>query len=123
MRTDTGTGLGVDVVDRSRFDEILRRRGPAFLRRIFTPGELACSAGLDPAGRFAAKEAVMKSLGTGLSEGISWHDIEVTGDAENGLQVVLGGPALRLAAGCSVSVSLCGCGGDVLALAVLHRGE
>jgi holo-[acyl-carrier protein] synthase len=123
MTADGDLKMGVDVVDRDRFDEILRERGPAFLNRLFTGRELSGSGGSDPAALFAVKEAVMKCLGTGLSEGVSWHDVEVLTTPDMHLEVVLGGSALRLAGAMKVSVSLCGSGDDALALAVMHRGN
>ena len=76
-------GLGVDMEEISRIGEAIKRHGQSFLQRIFTPGEIAyCERHRDKAeryaGRFAAKEATMKALGTGWSRGVRWRDIEVT---------------------------------------------
>lgn len=73
-----------------------------FLRRVFTPGEVAHSAGRRNraqhlAARFAAKEAAMKALGTGLSAGVTWHDFEVTTDASGKPGLHVTGVAARLA--------------------------
>ena len=62
--------------------DLLERYGDRFLRRVFTDGEIAyCTKRRNPvphlAGRFAVKEAAMKALGTGLSRGVLWKDIEV----------------------------------------------
>jgi holo-[acyl-carrier protein] synthase len=75
-------GLGLDATDIPRVAEVLKRDGDRFLRRVFTDGEIAyCTRRRDPvphlAGRFAAKEAAMKALGTGHSRGVLWRDIEV----------------------------------------------
>jgi holo-[acyl-carrier protein] synthase len=75
-------GLGLDATDIDRIARTLARYGDRFLRRIFTEGEVAyCSRRRVPAihfaGRFAAKEATMKALGTGRSRGVLWRDIEV----------------------------------------------
>jgi holo-[acyl-carrier protein] synthase len=75
-------GIGLDATDIPRIAEVLERYGERFLRRVFTPGEIAyCTKRRNPAphlaGRFAAKEAAMKALGTGLSQGVLWKDIEV----------------------------------------------
>lgn len=69
---------GVDFVEIDRVSRVLDRYGDRFLRRVFTPGEIAYCRGRAPnlAARFAAKEAVMKSLGTGF-RGVGWRDIEV----------------------------------------------
>jgi len=75
-------GLGFDATDIPRVREVFERYGDRFLRRVFTDAEIAyCTRRRDPvphlAGRFAAKEATMKALGTGLSRGVAWKDIEV----------------------------------------------
>ncbi len=75
-------GLGFDVTDIPRVADILRRYGDHFLRRAFTEHEIAyCTRRRNPAphlaGRFAAKEAAMKALGTGHSRGVTWKDVEV----------------------------------------------
>ena len=70
---------GVDIVELARIQEVLERWGQRFLDRIYTPGEQAFSRGRIPqlAARFAAKEAVMKALGTGI-RGVGWREVEVT---------------------------------------------
>jgi holo-[acyl-carrier protein] synthase len=75
-------GIGLDATDISRIADVLERYGERFLHRVFTPGEIAyCTKRRNPAphlaGRFAAKEAAMKALGTGQSQGVLWKDIEV----------------------------------------------
>jgi holo-[acyl-carrier protein] synthase len=75
-------GLGIDLTDILRIEHTLGRFGNRFVTRIFTPGEIAyCQRRRNPAphfaGRFAAKEAAMKALGTGHSRGVLWRDIEV----------------------------------------------
>ena len=75
-------GLGFDATDIPRVAEMYARYGERFLHRVFTEGEIAyCTRRRDPAphlaGRFAAKEAAMKALGTGHSRGVLWKDIEV----------------------------------------------
>jgi len=84
----TIVGLGVDLTDIPRLAEVFERYGERFLRRVFTDGEIAyCTKRRNPAphlaGRFAAKEAAMKALGTGHSRGVIWTDVEV---------IRLGGP-------------------------------
>ncbi len=73
---------GVDMVACSRLKEAIDRHGERFLQRVFTPAELEYCCGKKReiehlAGRFAAKEAVLKVLGTGWRDGINWTDIEV----------------------------------------------
>ena len=75
-------GLGLDATDIDRVAEVIDRHGDRFLQRVFTAGEIAyCSRRRVPAihfaGRFAAKEAAMKALGTGHSHGVLWRDVEV----------------------------------------------
>lgn len=75
-------GLGLDVTDIDRISDTIERYGDRFLHRVFTDGEVAyCLRRRVPAihfaGRFAAKEAAMKALGTGHSLGVLWRDIEV----------------------------------------------
>ena len=75
---------GVDIIEIPRIQRALERYGQRFLNRIFTPGEIEYCRGRAPnlAGRFAAKEATMKALGTGV-RGVGWKDIEVV-RAESG---------------------------------------
>lgn len=75
-------GLGLDATELRRIDEMLRRHGERFMRRVFTDGEIEyCTRRRFPAphfaARFAAKEAAMKALGTGHSRGVLWKDVEV----------------------------------------------
>ena len=78
-------GHGVDLVEIARIGAMLANHPQRFPERVFTPAERAAS--LPPrrraeflAGRFAAKEAVLKALGTGLSHGITWTDVEIVPD-------------------------------------------
>jgi holo-[acyl-carrier protein] synthase len=75
-------GLGTDIVEIVRIGEMIDRHGEAFLNRIYTQEEIRycqkrkhCNEAF--AGRWAAKEAVMKALGTGFIRGIGWQDIEI----------------------------------------------
>ena len=75
-------GIGIDLVEIPRMARIIKRRQERFLRRVFTPGEIAyCRSKVAPeihySARFAAKEAFLKSIGVGLAEGIRLADIEV----------------------------------------------
>jgi len=78
----TIVGIGLDATDIPRVERAIARYGDRFVHRIFTDAEIAyCSSKHRPAphyaGRFAAKEAAMKALGTGLARGVTWRDIEV----------------------------------------------
>src|SRR6476660_3055837 len=75
-------GLGLDATDIKRIAATIERYGDRFVERIFTSGEIAYSRrrrqpAIHFAGRFAAKEAAMKALGTGHSRGVLWRDVEV----------------------------------------------
>lgn len=75
-------GLGMDIAEIDRVEQVLTRRGPAILERLYTPREVAyCENHKNKferyAARFAAKEAAMKALGTGWTRGVRWRDIEV----------------------------------------------
>lgn len=75
-------GSGIDLVEIERIQQSMDRFGERFLNRIYTPAELAyClrkrNAAESLAARFAAKEAGAKALGTGISRGVHWHEIEV----------------------------------------------
>ena len=71
--------VGVDIIEIDRVAATLARFGDRFLQRIYTTGEIAYCRGRAPqlAARFAAKEAVMKALGTG-TRGVGWQEVEVT---------------------------------------------
>lgn len=69
---------GVDIIEIDRVADVIARHGDRFLNRVYTPDEIAHCRGRvsELAARFAAKEAVMKALGTGV-RGVGWKDIEV----------------------------------------------
>jgi holo-[acyl-carrier protein] synthase len=81
---------GVDLIAIERIAAAVARYGDRFLRRVYTPAEVAAAAGRPAslAARFAAKEAAAKALGWGIGA-IGWRDIEVMADER-------GKPALRL---------------------------
>jgi holo-[acyl-carrier protein] synthase len=74
----TKFAVGIDIIEIDRVADVIDRHGERFLHRVFTPDEIVHCRGRVPelAARFAAKEAVMKALGTGV-RGVSWKDIEV----------------------------------------------
>ena len=92
--------IGIDIIEIARIEEIFRRRGERFRRRVFTESEIEycerrASKVASYAARFAAKEAVMKALGTGWAEGVGWSDIEII-RAESGAPIIkLHGRALE----------------------------
>lgn len=78
-------GTGIDIVNIGRIEQLMKRWGKAFLSRVYTEGEIAhCQKrSFSPecfAIRFAAKEAFLKAIGSGLRNGIQWTDIEVSND-------------------------------------------
>ncbi|MCJ2013072.1 holo-ACP synthase [Methylobacterium sp. J-076] len=90
-------GIGSDLCDIRRIEKTLARHGERFTHRVFTDGERArcdrrAARAEGYARRFAAKEACAKALGTGLSEGVFWRDMEV-------VNLPSGQPTLRLAGG------------------------
>lgn len=100
-------GLGVDITEVDRMEAAIARRGPAFLARLFTPAEiLYCQRHRHSAerfaGRFAAKEAAMKALGTGWARGVRWVDIEVVREPSGKPTLKLAGAAREIAASLGV---------------------
>jgi len=97
-------GIGVDVVDLARFERALERT-PALKSRLFADAELSTPERLlslrSLAGRFAAKEALIKALGD--STGIQWHDMQVVSDGHGNPHFELGGAAADVAAAVGAS--------------------
>ena len=96
-------GIGTDLIEISRIEQSLARFGGRFLARIYTPGEIAyCHAKKQSAesfaARFAAKEAAAKALGTGISRGVHWRELEVTRAPGQRPELRLHGRAAALAA-------------------------
>jgi holo-[acyl-carrier protein] synthase len=87
----------VDLVDVARFTRAATRHGEGFVDRILTPGEIEdCASTRRPfehqAARFAAREALLKALGTGLVGGMAWRDVRVVrGDAPGVFTVAMDG--------------------------------
>jgi holo-[acyl-carrier protein] synthase len=93
-------GIGVDVCEIARLERALAARsGNRFRARVFTPGEVSyCErrgrgAPESYAGIFAAKEAALKALGTGWSDGLGWQDVEVVHDGAGAPVLTLHGAA------------------------------
>jgi holo-[acyl-carrier protein] synthase len=97
--THPALGLGLDIVSIPRFALLLKSE--EFGRRAFTESELASRSGPNETQRlaacYAAKEAVLKALGTGWAGGVGFRDIEVSNDPSGAPTVALHGPALRVA--------------------------
>ncbi len=95
-------GLGIDVAEVERIRGVIERQGERFLRRVYTPNEIAyCERFKNKyeryAGRFAVKEAAMKALGTGWSHGVRWVDIEVVRQKGGKPVLSLAGEAQKIA--------------------------
>ncbi len=92
-------GIGTDIVETLRIAQMIERHGELFLGRVYTPHEVGyCSvrkaATQHYAGRWAAKEAVLKALGTGWARGIRWRDVEVRNEVGGRPLIHLDGGAL-----------------------------
>jgi holo-[acyl-carrier protein] synthase len=89
---------GVDLIEIARIEEVVARHGRRYLDRIYTAAELEqCGKRSESlAGRFAAKEAAAKALGSGIGD-VTWQEIEVLGDENHAPMLTLHGEALRRA--------------------------
>jgi holo-[acyl-carrier protein] synthase len=118
--------IGVDIVDLDRIEKAYGRYGRKFLERIMTGEEIAlCLNKPSPiasiAGRFAAKEAVVKALGTGITAAVHWKSFEVLNDPAGKPFVRSSLPAL-LPEGCSIKISIAHDRHSAVATALLCRG-
>jgi holo-[acyl-carrier protein] synthase len=91
-------GTGIDIVECLRIAQMIEKHGELFITRVYTDAEIEyCSARKMAtqhyAGRWAAKEAVLKALGTGWRRGIGWRDIEIRNDRRGAPTVQLRGGA------------------------------
>ncbi len=95
-------GIGTDIVECPRIGKMIEQHGELFLRRVYTDREIRyCQARKHAiehfAGRWAAKEAILKALGTGWSRGIAWTDMEVRNQTGGAPVVLIGGGAKEVA--------------------------
>ena len=100
-------GLGLDIAEIDRIEAAITRHGAPILERLYAPAEVAyCERHRNKferyAGRFAAKEAAMKALGTGWRRGVRWRDIEITREPSGKPSLALKGVAKRIADGLGV---------------------
>ncbi|MGH9722183.1 MAG: holo-[acyl-carrier-protein] synthase [Bryobacteraceae bacterium] len=112
-------GTGVDLAEVRRIREAIARHGDRFLHRIYTPGEIAyverrANRFERYAGRFAAKEAGMKAIGTGWKQGVRWQDFEVANLASGRPTLKLHGQAAKIAERMGVKS---------IALSITHTSE
>lgn len=120
---------GVDIVEIDRIKSSLASNGDIFRDKVFTPKEIEyCEARKAAkyqsyAARFAAKEAVSKAFGTGISQGIGWKDIEVSNDDSGKPNVLLSGKAFEIFKGMnssSISISLSHCENYAVAYVIIE---
>jgi holo-[acyl-carrier protein] synthase len=91
-------GIGTDIVECLRIAQMIERHGELFITRVYTEHEIEyCQSRKQAtqhfAGRWAAKEAVLKALGTGWRRGISWRDVEIRNERSGSPTVALRGGA------------------------------
>ena len=96
-------GTGIDITEVSRIAAAIARYGDRFLNRVYTPREIEyCRSKRNAnerfAARFAAKEAAMKAIGTGLRHGVTWHDVEVGREPGGRPTILFTGKAAEFAA-------------------------
>jgi len=96
-------GIGTDIVECARIGDMIEKHDDTFIEKVFTRGEIEyCgprkSAVQHYAGRWAAKEAILKAIGTGWSKGIKWTDIEVINQMGGKPYVKLNGKAIDVCA-------------------------
>src|SRR5713226_10393799 len=99
--------MGVDITEVDRIQAAIERHGEVFLRRVYTAKEREyCERFKNKyeryAGRFAAKEAAMKALGTGWRRGVRWVDFEVVREQSGRPNIALAGEAAKIAAALGV---------------------
>ena len=121
-------GIGVDIAAIERFQRFMTSGNTAIIERLFTAAERSlCGSRKDAASclaaRFAAKEAFLKALGTGLREGISWHDMEVSNNTLGKPELALSGKAAEQFKSnglVNIQLSLSHDGGNAVAMVVLE---
>lgn len=124
-------GIGTDIVECVRIGRMIEEHGELFLTRVFTEREIRyCQERVRAvehfAGRWAAKEAILKCLGTGWRKGLCWTDMEVRHDKAGKPDVLLCGAAKELAQHLRISnvlVSISHCRAYATAYALAVRGE
>jgi holo-[acyl-carrier protein] synthase len=126
-------GIGTDITETVRIAQMIERHGELFVDRVYTPHEVQyCSvrkaATQHYAGRWAAKEAVLKALGTGWARGIRWRDVEVRNEIGGRPHIVLTGGALEVSRKLGIetvliSISHCRAYATAYAVALGHAAE
>ena len=126
-------GLGTDIVEIVRIGQMIERHGELFLQRVYTEEEIRyCQRRKECyqhfAGRWAAKEAVMKTLGTGWVRGVGWQNIEVLTKKSGQPTIHIRGSAVDLARKMGIqevliTISHCRAYATATAVALGHSGQ
>ena len=121
-------GIGTDITECDRIARMIQRHPESFVPRVFTDAEIAyCSRGKRQSaehftGRWAAKEAILKALGTGWSSGITWLDIEILNEPGGKPYARLTGAAAEIARGkgiTEIQISISHCISHAVAFAIV----
>lgn len=117
-------GLGNDIIEVPRIEKIMLRYGPKFLDKVFTVTEQAyclkyVKSSRHFAGRFAAKEAIVKALGTGFGKDVSFLDIEIVNDASGKPIVQLAPEVTKRLGNPQVHLSISHCNSYATAVAIV----
>jgi holo-[acyl-carrier protein] synthase len=124
-------GIGTDIVECLRIGRMIERHGELFLTRVYTAREIRYCQGRKRAmehfaGRWAAKEAILKCLGTGWRRDLAWTDLEIRNDGNGKPQVLMCGAAKDLAQSLRISdvlLSISHCRAYATAYALALRSE
>jgi len=124
-------GIGTDITECLRIARMIERHGDMFINRVYTLDEIRYCQSRKQAtehftGRWAAKEAVLKALGTGWRRGIAWRDIEIRNERSGQPAVALRGGAKEVVQQCSITkllVSISHCRTHAIAYALALGGK
>jgi holo-[acyl-carrier protein] synthase len=119
-------GIGVDVVEIERMNQVIKKWGNVFLKKVFTDNELSyAEEKYNPAqhiaARFAVKEAVSKALSTGWGGGFRWKDIEIKNDETGKPNVIVHGKMKDSLQNCRIMVSISHSENVVVASAIIEK--
>lgn len=117
-------GIGNDIISTARIKNAIDQRGRPFIERIFTPLEQEyCEKHRESfrnyAGRFAAKEAVVKAFGSGFTGGVTWLDIEIRNDPSGKPHVFLSDKLKEMVGKCIIHLSISHCDEYAAAIALV----
>jgi len=121
------SGIGIDIVEIKKIKDAIKKWGDSFLKKVFTRREIQyCRSMKFPhihfAGRFAAKEAIAKALGTGFwRKGLKWTDFEIIKTGNGGLEVQLLNSPKKKSVGRKILITLSHCRQYAVANAVIYR--